>query len=389
MRSIQLLQSKSLLKRHPWVYSGATREETLKSGEIVHLMDGDTCLATAYADPGSKILFRVLEWKAVNINLSWWIEKLTSCWKRRESILRDNTAFRLIHGEGEGLPGLIIDYYDGWLCLQAQSEGLSAHIETIVKALEKVCQPKGVFERSDSAYRNRQGHSARSRWLLNEAPKEPIWVREGSVFYHVDLENGQKSGHYCDQRENRLIAAKYAQKARVLDLCCNSGGFSLQALKNGALSVVAVDSSTSALNQLEENLQKSCPESFENVHRIQGGIVEVLDHLESEGQLFDLIILDPPKLAPKRSDMASAMRAYKDFNRRALKCLAPFGKLVTFSCSSVIERQDLLTAISWAALDADRHLIKLEDLCQPKDHPVSLYCPESEYLKGFVLEALN
>lgn len=388
MRSIQLLQSKSLLKRHPWVYSGATREQSLKSGEIVHLMDKDQCLATAYADPGSKILFRVLEWGAATIDCEWWVKKLKACWDRRAHLLKRNNAFRLVHGEGEGLPGLVIDYYDGWLCLQAQSEGLSAHVDTIALALKSVLSPKGVFERSDSSYRSRQGHSARVRWLVGQAPKEPIWVHEGEAFYKVDLEMGQKSGHYCDQRENRQLAASYAQNARVLDLCCNSGGFTLQAFIQGAASVVAVDSSQLALEQLDGNLFKSRPECLDKLHCIQSGLVEALEHLQAEAELFDLVILDPPKLAPKRSDVPSAMRAYKDFNRRALGCLAPGGKLVTFSCSSAITREDLTTAVTWAALDAGRNLIKIADLCQPKDHPMNLYCPESEYLKGIVLESL-
>jgi 23S rRNA (cytosine1962-C5)-methyltransferase len=180
--------------------------------------------------------------------------------------------------------------------------------------------------------------------------------------------------------------AQYAKEATVLDLCSNTGGFTLQALLSGAKHVTAVDSSAGALQQLQENARHTCASAVSRLECKQVELVEALETFAKQGRLFDMIILDPPKLAPKRSDVPAAMRAYKDFNRRALRCLAPGGYLASFSCSSAISGADLLMAISWAALDAGVTLFKLENLSQPMDHPVNLFCPESEYLKGFIFE---
>ena len=274
MRRVQLIQTKSLSKRHPWIYTGAVSgAEKFQKGEIVYLMDKDQCLATAYADPGSKILFRVLEWQETSIDLHWWIHKIERCFRRRKSLLNNHTAFRLIHAEGEGLAGLVVDYYDGWLCVQAQTEGLAPHLETIIEALDQVLSPKGIFEKSDSVYRTREGNASRVRWLKKSLSQgsttEPIWVKENQVYYQIDLENGQKSGHYCDQRENRQKVSKYAQGARVLDLCCNSGGFSLWALLAGASHVTSVDSSQLALKQLQENALKTCADKLPCLETLQ------------------------------------------------------------------------------------------------------------------------
>lgn len=387
MRIVKLLQTKSLKRQHPWIYSGAidvTLQPPLEPGEIVRLagLDGHI-LATAYASPQAKVILRVLEYAEVVIDDSWWKNRLQLAWRRRHHLQALASAYRIVHGEADGLPGLIIDYYDGFLCLQAQTQGLEKHLPSIVKALVEIIDPKGIYERSDSPYRAKEGLGPRSGVLWGMQPPQNFWIVEHDIEMQVSLTHGQKSGHYCDQRENRLLVAKYAKDKRVLDLCCNTGGFTLQALHHGAREVLAVDSSAPALAMLKKNLEKQGRAHHVQVE--QGEIGSVMDNLHAEGKIFDCIILDPPKLAPQRSDLEKATRAYKAFNRKALQLLAPGGVLATFSCSSAMSLEQLQIVVAWSAMETSCLLERLAILTQPTDHPVVLHFPESEYLKGVLL----
>lgn len=387
MFRLALQQTKSLSKSHPWIFSGAVAPTLLQPGQIVWLEDErHQVVATAYACPNAKIRLRVLDEGAITIDKSWWKEKVARALERRRALNSLTNGYRLIYAESDGLPGLIVDFYNGYLCLQAQTQGLEPHLENIVQALVDVCQPKAIFERSDSPYRAQEGLKPKVGLLWGETIPDRLWIHEYELEFAVSLAGGQKSGHYCDQRENRQMVAQLCKGARVLDLCCNSGGFALQAIKAGASQVVAVDSSALALEMVKLNhAHNSLPNRLE---LLQGDIASVMTTLAEKGELFDCIILDPPKLAPQRHHLEKAQRAYKDLNRRALKLLAPGGRLFTFSCSAAMSLEHFQRVIAWSSLDADKKLVRLHAFTQPIDHPIALHFPESEYLKGLSLQHL-
>ena len=384
-------KEKSILHHHPWVFKSAFEETSLFEldkdiipGEIVEIQDyKGSFLAFAYYNPDSNIRARILEWnKEICIDRNWWKKKIEIAIKNR-SFINNTNALRLIYAEADGLPGLIVDRYGDYLVLQALTAGIDLIKMEIAEILDELISPVAIYEKSDADVRSLEGlHSVKGIISGRDFPEEII-VNENGIKYYVNVKEGQKTGFYTDQRKNRLIAGKYCEEMDVLDCFCYTGGFTLNALNNNAKSVVSIDSSSIALNFLKRNIELNrLP--FEKCELIEGDAFVALRKFRDIGRKFDIVILDPPKLAPTHLHKDKALRAYKDINLLALKLIKPGGFLISFSCSGGISIEDFKLMISWAGIDAHREVQVLHTLHQSPDHPILLSYPESEYLKGII-----
>jgi 23S rRNA (cytosine1962-C5)-methyltransferase len=261
--------------------------------------------------------------------------------------------------------------------------GIERAMPVIIDELQKLLKPLGIFDKSDAGSRAHEGLATNNDVLAGEAPPELVIVVENGITYGINIEEGQKSGFYCDQRDNRRIVAGHAKGKKVLDCFCYTGGFTLNALKNDALSVTAVDSSALAIETLKQNINLNNLDGT-RVTAIQSDVNRQLRAFREEGEKFDFVILDPPKYAPSRSALDKASRAYKDLNRLAMHLLEPAGLLATFSCSGAMDIDSFKQVLAWAALDAGREVQFIDQFCQPGDHPVRASFPEGEYLKGLL-----
>ena len=292
------------------------------------------------------------------------------------------TAYRLVFGELDGLPGVIADRYGDYIVVQLLTVGAAVRAQAIVEALVEAGRPRGIWERSDAEVRAKEGLEPVSRLLWGTTPDEPLEIREHGRRFVIDIAAGHKTGAYLDQRENRLRVAAYSSGADVLSCFSYTGGFELHAAAAGARSIVAIESSADALAAAEHNYRLNGVETpFELV---EGNVFGELRRLRAEERGFDLIVLDPPKFVQQRSQIERASRGYKDINLLAMQLLRPGGTLATFSCSGLVSA-DLFQKIVWgASVDARRDVRILERLSQPPDHPVLLTFPEAEYLKGLI-----
>lgn len=386
-------KEKAVYQRHPWVFSGALDKIKGKpeNGEVVKVLDnqGDF-LAYGYYNDQSRVAVRLLEWdENVNIDEAWYAQKIDTAIAGRAHLLasEETTASRLIFSEADFLPGLIVDRYADFLSVQILSSGIEKAKETIIKVLVERLQPKGIFDRSDATARTHEGIAAENGLLWGENPAEFIEVKENGIKYHINIAEGQKSGFYCDQRDNRNILASYSKGKTVLDCFSYSGGFSLNAFAQGAAQVTSVDSSPLAIETLKQNMALNQFDSSRHI-AIQSDVNKQLRQFNDEGKKFDVVVLDPPKYAPSRSALDRAARAYKDLNRRGLMLLESGGLLATFSCSGAVDIETFKQIIAWAALDAGREVQVIKQFCQPEDHPVRLSFPEGEYLKGLLLRVV-
>lgn len=374
---------------HPWVFSGAIDQVkgSPENGDIVMVTDNNNdFLAYGFFNDKSRVAVRLLEWNLeTEINESWWRKKIATAVKYREHLYTENTnTYRLIFSEADFIPGLIVDRYADFLSVQILTSGVERIKHIILDELQKLLDLKGIFDRSDASARAHEGLEASSGGILSGLePPEFVTVKENGIFYHVNIIEGQKSGFYCDQRDNRKLVAEHSKGKKVLDCFSYSGGFSLNAFRAGASEVVSVDSSALALETLKRNIEIN---SFNNIpHRlIQSDVNKQLRAFREAGEKFNLIILDPPKYAPTRSALTKASRAYKDLNRLALLLLEEGGLLATFSCSGAVDMSMFKQILAWAALDAGKEVQFIEQFAQPADHPVRSSFPEGEYLKGLL-----
>lgn len=394
MNQVVLAKSKdkSAWQQHPWVFSGAIKMKTgdIVNGDIVSVVNIDGAfVAYGVYHNTSRVAVRLLEWdEAITIDESWWRTKLRNAISSRYHLLRnDNDTVRLVFAEADFLPGLIIDKYADYLSIQVHSAAVEKVKDVIVHELTQLLDIKGIYERSDLQSRAHEGLPNTNGLLWGQMPPEFVKIQENGIYYDVNIIDGQKSGFYCDQRDNRAITARYAKDMRVLDCFCYSGGFTLNALKSGASSVVSVDSSALAIETLERNILLN---GFDKAkHKgIKSDVNQYLRDAKERGEEYDVIVLDPPKYAPTRSSLDKAARAYKDLNRRGMMLLRPGGLLATFSCSGAMDISTFKQVIAWAALDAGRQVQFIYQYTQPEDHPVRASFPEGEYLKGLLVRVL-
>ncbi|RZM26917.1 MAG: class I SAM-dependent rRNA methyltransferase [Pedobacter sp.] len=385
-------KEKVAMLHHPWIFSGALDRIKGKpeNGEVVTVRSADKeFLAYAYYNDQSRVALRLLEWdEDTTIDKNWYAEKLKNAIDARKHLLNEETnTCRLVFSEADFLPGLIVDKYADFLSLQILSSGIDAVKEDLIELLVNLLQPKGIFDKSDAGARKHENLPEGQGLLWGEYPPEFIEVKENGIIYHINISEGQKSGFYCDQRDNRQILAAYTKDKTVLDCFCYSGGFSLNALKEGAAHVTSVDSSALAIETLQHNMGLNGFDQ-ENQHSIQSDVNKQLRVFKEEGTKFDVVVLDPPKYAPSRSALDRAARAYKDLNRLGMLILEKGGILATFSCSGAVDMDTFKQIIAWAALDAGREVQIIKQLNQPEDHPVRMSFSEGEYLKGLLLRVL-
>ncbi|GAB2699409.1 23S rRNA (cytosine(1962)-C(5))-methyltransferase RlmI [Mucilaginibacter koreensis] len=386
-------KEKAVLQRHPWVFSGAIERVKGKpvNGEIIKLNDTQgRFLAYGFYNHESRVAVRLLEWdEAVAVNESWFRNKVATAIASRSYILNDQTnTCRLIFSEADYLPGLIADKYGDYLSLQILTTGIERNKAVIIDELQRLLQPKGIFDKSDAGSRAHEGLETVNEVLAGNAPPELVEVKENGLTYGINIAEGQKSGFYCDQRDNRRILAAHAEGKSVLDCFSYTGGFTLNALQAGATQVTSVDSSALAIETLKKNIELNGLDVGKQ-QSIQSDVNKQLRRFKEEGQTFDIIVLDPPKYAPSRSALDRASRAYKDLNRIGMQLLNNGGLLATFSCSGAMDMETFKQVLAWAALDAGKQVQFIYQFCQPEDHPVRSSFPEGEYLKGLLCRVIN
>jgi 23S rRNA (cytosine1962-C5)-methyltransferase len=382
-------REKSLLRNHPWVFSGAVKEVdgNPQSGDVVGVYSSENqFLAYVAYSHSSQIVGRVWSFNEEDIVDTEFIQsRLVQAISMRSSlgIEAETNAKRLVHGESDGIPGLIVDQYDEILVVQFLSYGVEVWRETIAKILIELTGATAVFERSDAEVRGLEGLAERVGLLAGGAFADPVEIDENGVKFLVPIESGHKTGFYLDQRQHRFILRKFSKGKEVLDCFCYSGGFALNALVGGAKLVTAVENSASALDMLNMNLEVNSLDP-EKVEIIQADVFKQLRKFRDQNRRFDVIVLDPPKFAPTRAHADKASRGYKDINLLAFKLLRPGGTLFTFSCSGGIDSQLFQKIVAGAALDAGVDARIVRRLSQDADHPVALNFPEGTYLKGLV-----
>ena len=381
-------KEKAVLHQHPWVFSGALQalKEKPKNGDLVKVLSQkQEFLAYGYFNDASRVAVRLLSFEESEIpDEDWWRKKIKKAVEGRKNILNsNNNTCRLIFSESDYLPGLIVDKYGDYLAVQILTSGAENRRAVIIDELQKLTGAKGIFDKGDATARAHDDLPATEGLLWGQLPPDFVEVIENGIKYHINIVEGQKSGFYCDQRENRKILAGFVKDKSVLDCFSYSGGFSLNALANDAKEVVCVDSSALAIETLRKNVALNGFDPFK-VTPIQSDVNKQLRLFKEENQKFDVVILDPPKYAPSRSALDRAARAYKDLNRLGMQILESGGLLATFSCSGAVDMETFKQIIAWAALDAGKEVQIIHQFHQPADHPIRLSFPEGEYLKGLL-----
>jgi len=381
-------REKSLLRRHPWVFSGAIQrvEGDPAAGATVDVFSsGGDFLARAAYSPNSQIRARVWTSTDETVDADFFRRKIKSAIRAREAcgLKRDANALRLIYAESDGLPGLIVDRYGEILVLQALTTGAEFWKQTIADLLLEETGLSTLYERSDADVRELEGLPLIGGVLRGGDLRSPAIVYENGLKFHVNFAEGHKTGFYLDQRANRLRVRELAQGRETLDCFCYTGGFTVNALAGNAKSVLSVDSSADALNLARENVAlNNLPADRHAL--LEGDVFQALRKFRDENRAFDMILLDPPKFAPTAAQAEKAARGYKDINLLAFKLLRPGGLLVTFSCSGGVDAALFQKIVAGAALDAGAQAQVIERLSQAADHPVALNFPEGMYLKGLV-----
>ncbi len=386
-------KERSLFRRHPWIFEGsvARLDGRARPGDTVEVVDaGGRRLAKAAWSPSSQIRARVWSFDPdETIDDAFFKRRVAAAVARREAMpqLRGQDGMRLIHGESDGLPGVIADRYGDTVCLQLTAAGPDKWRKAIVGALAKVAGIARIYERSDSDVRGLEGLEPVTGWVHGEAPDRPLSIDENGVRLGVDVVGGHKTGFYLDQRDNRLLTRALAGGKSVLNCFCYTGGFSLQALAGGAANVLSIDSSGPALAGARANLALNPQLDARRAEWQEADVFDVLRVFRKEGRKFDLIVLDPPKFAPSAAHAERAARAYKDINLLGFRLLNPGGYLLTYSCSGGIGLELFQKIVAGAAVDAGRDARILQRLSAGPDHPVALHFPEGEYLKGLLIQA--
>ena len=370
------------VRGHPWIYRSEVLDGPAEPG-VVQVQDPrGRFIGQALYSPKSEIRLRLLERTDRAIDDRWWVEHLLACADRRGGI--EASAYRVVHGEGDGIPSLVVDRYDRWLVAQILSAGLETMQESIVTALVEAFGPEGVLLRNDAPARRREALTAEPVEVYGTVPRE-IQVREGEVLYRAAPWDGQKTGAFLDQRVNRLLAGRLMPEGgRALDCFSYHGSFAIH-LARRAGSVLALDVSQEALDRGAANAALN---GLSNIDWRQADVFETLRQLERSHERFDFIVLDPPAFAKSRATVPDALRGYREINLRAMRILAPGGTLLTASCSFHLQLPQFLGMLAEAAGDSGRRITLQQVLGQGEDHPAVLTIPETGYLKGAVLKAV-
>ena len=380
----------SLRRFHPWVFSGAiqTLPDDLKEGEIVRVEDASSqFLAVGHYQIGS-IAIRILSFEDVVVDDAFWDERLSEALmlRRALNLLRaDNNIFRLVHGEGDRLPGLIVDIYGETAVMQAHSVGMHYARHQIAQSLQRILGKSvtQVYYKSETTLPYKANLEELDGPLLGNVSNNNVAV-ENDLRFHIDWLRGQKTGFFIDQRENRLLLQHYSNKRHVLNMFCYTGGFSVYALRGGAQEVVSVDSSAKAIDLTNANVALNYP----NCDHHKAYAEDAFKFLDKADDIYDLIVLDPPAFAKHKEAVRNALKGYTRLNLQAMRKIKRGGILFTFSCSQAISKDQFRLSVFTAAAQSGRYVRILHQLHQPADHPVNIYHPEGEYLKGLVLEII-
>lgn len=379
-------KEESLLRFHPWVFSGAIQfiEGKPDEGDLVTVYAADkSFLAIGHYQIGS-IAVRILSFADVLIADDFWLEKVNAAYQLRVTaglIHADNNTFRLIHGEGDNLPGLIVDVYGDTAVMQAHSVGMHYVRKTLAEDIVK-CVPgvQNVYYKSETTLPFKAALEPENGFLMGKNKAGHTTLEHGFQF-QVDWLKGQKTGFFIDQRENRALLEQYAKGKTVLNMFCYTGGFSVYAMRGGAKLVHSVDSSAKAIELTDQNVALNFPGDARHASFAE----DAFRYLNANKNQYDLIILDPPAFAKHRDAVRNALKGYKRLNAKGIEQVKPGGVIFTFSCSQVISKEQFRLAVFSAAAETGRNVRILHQLTQPADHPVNIYHPEGEYLKGLVL----
>jgi len=389
-------REKSLLRRHPWIFSGAVQqveEEPVSGGTVDLLSSNRQFLARASYSPSSQIRARIWTFEDKPVDKEFFRQRIRSAIDTRQRLKVESAAsslskgqanaYRLIYAESDGIPGLIVDRYGDVLVLQSLTAGSEFWKDTFADLLLEETGLTTVYERSDADVRELEGLETKIGLLRGDLPSYTFLITEHGLNFNVNLQSGHKTGSYLDQRANRLRVRELSSGKDVLDCFCYTGGFTVNALAGGANSVLSIDSSANALALCKENITLNNLDASRQTS-LEGDVFHLLRKFRDENRSFDMIILDPPKFAPTAAQAERAARGYKDINLLAFKLLRPGGTLVTFSCSGGIDAGLFQKIIAGSALDAGVDAQIIEHLSQGADHPVLLHLPEVAYLKGLV-----
>ena len=380
-------KEESLKRFHPWVFSGAiaTADDTIEEGDIVSVFAADgTHIGNGHYQVGS-IMVRILAWGDTAIDDDFYAERLAQAWRVRQAlglVRPDNNSYRLVHGEGDFLPGLVIDIYGNTAVIQAHSPGMHFARKSIARALVDLpgANVNNVYYKSETTLPYKAHLDPENQYLIGEFDTDV--AMENGLRFHVDWLRGQKTGFFVDQRENRALLERYSAGRRVLNMFCYTGGFSFYAMRGGAQLVHSVDSSGKAVSLTQRNVDLNYPGD----ERHQAFAQDAFDYLDQMAtDAYDLIILDPPAFAKHKSALKNALIGYRRLNAKALRKIQSGGILFTFSCSQAVSKEQFRLAVFSAAAQSRRKVRILHQLTQPADHPINIYHPEGEYLKGLLL----
>lgn len=375
----------AVARKHPWIFSGAIASiDPCSSGELIEVQDANGgFMGIAYVSDGS-IALRILSFEKIEINIAFWEAKLENSLQVRKNcglgIDHTTTAFRWIHGEGDGIPGLIVDVYGNNIVLQAHTDGIYLMLEDIAKAIQNVWgnSLERIYSKSRAAMHDDE---VEDRYLFGESPESPVVVSENGYQFYINWETGQKTGFFLDQRDNREKLKYYSKDKTVLNTFSYSGGFSVSSLSGGAKKTISVDISEKAIDLANENAELN---GFSENH--DGICADVMEYLREENNTYDIVVLDPPAFAKSIKKKHSATMGYKRLNGLGMNRVKPGGLLFTFSCSQVIDPVLFENTVRAAAIENGRTARILHRLNQGPDHPVNLFHPEGHYLKGLVLQ---
>lgn len=379
-------KEESLLRFHPWVFSGAISSiaDDVEEGDIVAVYSHDgKLIGNGHFQIGS-IAVRILSWGDENIDETFYYQRLLAAYEVRKSlnlVREDNNSFRLVHGEGDFLPGLVVDVYGSTAVLQAHSPGMHFSRNIIAQALVRLPDGliKNVYYKSETTLPYKAHLDAQNGYIIGEY--DTNIAMENGLRFHVDWLKGQKTGFFVDQRENRSLLERYVAGRKVLNMFCYTGGFSFYAMRGGAKLVHSVDSSSKAIQLTTDNVELNFPEDTRHKAFAEDAFKFLADMKEN----YDLIVLDPPAFAKHKSALKNALIGYRKLNARAFEKIAKGGILFTFSCSQAVSKEQFRLAVFSAAAQSKRKVRILHQLTQPADHPINIYHPEGEYLKGLVL----